>query len=287
MNLNTLIDDIYSKLYGLSEGKPLDIKPEELDKTLNGLREAILSWSQPSERNKNFTMRMSNIGKPARQLWYEKRDESSSNIPSASTQIKFLYGHILEEIALMLVRMSGHKVTDEQKEVSIGSLKGHMDCKIDGEVVDVKTASNFSFAKFAKGTLSEDDPFGYLPQLASYEKAEGTNNGGFLVINKESGELCLHQPEDLSKPNMEYYIDDKIKSVEGAEAPDLCYTPVPEGKKGNMRIAKGCVWCPYKFDCFKESNDGQGLRIFKYSNRNVYLTEVKDPPSVEELIYEQ
>ncbi len=32
-----------------------------------------------------------------------------------ATQIKFLYGHLLEEIVLMLVRMAGHTVTDEQK----------------------------------------------------------------------------------------------------------------------------------------------------------------------------
>ena len=53
-----------------------------------------------------------------------------------------------------------------------------MDCTIDGEVVDIKTASGFAFKKFKDGTLAEQDAFGYLPQLAGYEEAEGTKKGG-------------------------------------------------------------------------------------------------------------
>ncbi len=41
--------------------------------------------------------------------------------------------------------MAGHEVTDEQKEVELEGLKGHIDCKINGRVVDIKTASGFSF----------------------------------------------------------------------------------------------------------------------------------------------
>jgi len=167
--LDTLISDIYEKLEGLSNGEGLEIPEKELDITLSRIKDGILSWSTPSERNKSFTLRMSNIGRPARQLWYESKDENNSSAPSAPTQIKFLYGHILEEIVLMLVRMSGHMVTDEQKEVEINGIKGHIDSKIDGEVVDIKTASKFAFKKFQDGTLTDNDPFGYLAQLSAYE----------------------------------------------------------------------------------------------------------------------
>ena len=36
----------------------------------------------------------------------------------------------------------------------------HIDCKIDGEVVDIKTASNYAYKKFSEQTLRDDDPFG-------------------------------------------------------------------------------------------------------------------------------
>ena len=77
-----------------------------------------------------------------------------------------------------------------------------MDCKIDGEVIDIKSASGYAFQKFKNGTLADDDAFGYMAQLAGYEKAEGTTGGGFLAINKENGELALFKPQELDKPNI-------------------------------------------------------------------------------------
>ena len=35
-------------------------------------------------------------------------------------QIRFLYGHILEDIVLFLCYASGHEVTEQQKEVIVG-----------------------------------------------------------------------------------------------------------------------------------------------------------------------
>ena len=284
MKLDTLVPDIYTHLEKLSSGTPLPLTEEDIDNTLVGMREALMSWATPRERDSNFTVRMSNVGKPARQLWYEKRDPQGRGGIDGATQIKFLYGHLLEEIVLMLVRMAGHKVTDEQKEVVVDGIVGHMDCKINGEVVDVKTASRFAFNKFRDGRLSQDDPFGYLGQLAGYEAAEGTDNGGFLVLNKESGELCMYVPDDLDKPNIKASINKLLPALEMETPPELCYNPIPDGKKGNMKLAKGCNWCKYKHDCYKDSNDGQGLRTFKYSNGLTYLTEVVVEPKVEELL---
>ena len=280
--LDTLIQDIYSSLEGLSSGEALNISEEELDLTLSRMKESILAWSKPREVENSFRLRMSNIGRPLRQLWYESKNTSDPHVVSGSTQIKFLYGHILEEIVLMLVRMAGHEVTSEQKEVNVSGITGHMDCKIDGQVVDVKTASKFSFNKFKDGSLVNNDPFGYLAQLSGYETAEQTKEGGFLVINKESGELCLFRPDDLEKPN----VKEKIEKVKAAIAvdtpPDRCYAPIPEGKKGNMKLPSGCAYCPYKFECYSDANDGDGLRAFRYSNGPVYFTEVAVEPRVEE-----
>jgi len=284
MELNTLVPDIYKHLESLSDGVPLPLTEAEIDKTVADMKEALMSWATPRDRDQKFTVRMSNVGKPSRQLWYEKRDPQGRGGIDGPTQIKFLYGHLLEEIVLMLVRMAGHKVTDEQKEVTVDGIVGHMDCKINGEVVDVKTASRFAFNKFKEGRLAQDDPFGYLGQLAGYEAAEGTENGGFLVLNKESGELCMYVPDDLDKPNIRSSIDILLPALELDTPPELCYSPIPDGKKGNMKLSKGCNWCKYKFKCYADSNDGKGLRTFKYSNGLTYLTEVVVEPKVEELL---
>ena len=284
MTLSTVVSDIYQELEMLSEGKPLPLTEADIDKTMVGMRAALMDWATPRKRNTDFTVRMSNVGKPSRQLWYEKRDPEGRGGIDGATQIKFLYGHLLEEIVLMLVRMAGHTVTDEQKEVVVNGITGHMDCKINGEVVDVKTASRFAFNKFRDGRLAQDDPFGYLGQLAGYEKAEGTDKGGFLVLNKESGELCMYLPDDLDKPNIDTRINELLPALELDIPPALCYDPIPDGKKGNMKLAKGCSWCKYKYKCHSDSNDGAGLRTFKYSNGLAYLTEVVAEPKVEEYL---
>ena len=282
--LNTIVPDIYGLLENLSNGEPLPITEEALDETMASMKEAILHWATPRKRDTDFTVRMSNVGKPSRQMWFEKRDPNGRGSVDGATQIKFLYGHVLEEIVLMLVRMAGHNVTDEQKEVTVNGIVGHMDCKINGQVVDVKSASKFAFNKFMKGTLADDDPFGYLGQLAGYEKAEGTDEGGFLVINKESGELCMYVPDDLDKPNIDTKINSLLHELKLDTPPDLCYTPTPDGKKGNMQLPKGCTWCKYKHECHKDANDGEGLRTFKYSTGYKYLTHVEAEPKVDEIL---
>jgi hypothetical protein len=282
--LENVVPDIYKMLESISQGEPLPITEEALDETMASMKEAIMHWATPRKRDTDFTLRMSNVGKPQRQMWYEKRDTDVNSEVDGPTQIKFLYGHILEELVLMLVRMAGHEVTDEQKEVTVNGIVGHMDCKINGQVVDVKSASKFAFNKFKNGTLNSDDPFGYLGQLAGYEKAEGTEDGGFLVINKESGELCMFKPDDLDKPNIETTIDSLRTNLELDNPPELCYTPIPDGKKGNMKLPKGCTWCKYKHECHKDANDGKGLRTFKYSTGYTYFTDVVVEPKVEEVL---
>ena len=280
--LNNIVDNIYKSIEPLSEGKEINLSDEEIERTGENIKEALRQWSNPSDRNAQFNIRMSNIGRPSRQLWFENKYPNENSF-SSSNHIRFLYGHLLEEIVLMFSRMAGHKVTDEQKEVVVDNVKGHIDCKIDGEIVDIKTASRMSFNKFKDGTVSEDDPFGYLAQLSSYEEAEGTENGGFLVIAKDTGELCFYQPDAMDKPN----IKEKIKSLKLDLSldtpPDMCYAPVPEGRKGNMRLPRQCAYCNYKFECHKDSNDGKGLRTFKYSKGPVYFTKVVSIPKVEEI----
>ena len=261
----------------LKEGKPLDISDKVIDDFGEAVKDVVKHWATPKPRDNN-TLRMSNIGKPSRKLWYDIKDKNNSNsFEDSYLPIKFLYGHLLEEVLLLLVKMSGHQVTDEQKEVEVNGVKGHIDCKINGEVIDIKTASGFAFNKFKGGTLREDDPFGYMAQLAGYEEAEGTNNGGFLVINKESGELNLYQPEELDKPKASLLINDIKESLNKKEPPPYCYDPVAEGKSGNMKLPKNCVYCSHKFKCYPD------IRMFKYSKGLVYFTTIVSEPKVEEV----
>ena len=284
--LDTVVEDIYEKISVLSKGKAIELSDSILKEFGNNMSAALKEWATPRKTDSNVspTLRMSNIGKPDRQLWFDiNSDNGSSEIP-ASLYIKFLYGHLLEVLILFFVKLANHKVEDEQKEVSVSGIKGHMDCKIDGEVIDIKTASGYAFKKFKNKTLTENDPFGYLSQLAAYEEAEQTNNGGFLVLNKETGELTLFRPQDLDKPNIKSRIKNIKSIVKKKKPPTFCYQPVPEGLSGNLKLPRECSYCKHKFNCYKDVNDGQGLRIFNYAKGPVYFTKVVKQPNVNEVI---
>ena len=287
--MENLIEDIYKTIEPLSDGQALDISEQQIEDFGEAMKDVMRSWANPTKRDSNFSIRMSNVGKGTRRLWFDNKykNKQSESKPNPPTQIKFLYGHMLEELVKLFVTISGHDLTGEQKEVVVDSVSGHIDCIIDDEVVDIKTASGFAFSKFKNGTLRDDDPFGYLGQLAGYEESEGTSNGGLLVINKENGELCFYQPEDLDKPNIRSKIKNIKKALKKNTPPaDLCFKPVADGTKGNEKIHKNCAWCPYKFECFEDSNNGKGLRVFQYSKGYAFLTKVVVQPKVQEVDHE-
>ena len=284
--LDTLVSDIYNKISVLGKGEHIDLDKDTIEQFGESMKEILYKWSHPEPRG-NEKLRMSNIGRKSRQLWFDTRAENTQpeSIP-AHVFIKFLYGHLLEEIVLFLIRLSGHSVTNEQKEVKVNGIKGHMDCVIDGEVVDIKTASSYAFKKFKDGTLAEQDTFGYLAQLAGYEAAEGTNSGGFLALNKESGELTLYKPDEFDKPNIKKRITEIKKLVKLDTPPELCYNPIPDGKSGNMKLPRECTYCRHKFECHKDANEGTGLRVFRYSDGLRYMVQTPNEPKVIEVTNE-
>src|SRR5262249_2097748 len=108
------------------------------------------------------SLRLSNVGTPCnRKLWYMLHRPELAERLSGATLFKFLYGDIIEQVVLFLARLAGHTVTDEQKEVAVDGVPGHIDGRVDGRVVDVKSSSTAGMAKFNDGNLHSDDPFGY------------------------------------------------------------------------------------------------------------------------------
>ena len=108
--------------------------------------------------------------------------------------------------------------------------------------MDVKSCSSFGFKKFQRGTLHEDDPFGYIPQLRSYAHAEGQHTYGWLAMDKQNGTLAWLQYDEthVDPPyaeaidwDVEQRVVDVKKLVLGP-LPEVCYDPIPDGKSGNM-----------------------------------------------------
>jgi hypothetical protein len=201
-----------------------------------------------------------------------------------------MYGHLIEEMLLFLVRMSGHEVTDEQKVCEVEGIVGHMDCKIDGIVTDVKSTSSYGFKKFKDGTLAFDDPFGYIDQIKAYAHSENATQIGWLAMDKQNGHLTYlkYDLEDTNAPVYEVLKDSIVervqhvkKLVEQPQPPVLCNEPIPDGKSGNLKLAVGCSYCQFKQSCYPE------LRVFLYSTGPKFLTKVENEPKVQEISLEQ
>ena len=280
-HIDTIATDIKKLVSGISNGKPAKVTEENMDRFLKNIKEAFNAWNNPV-REKDGKLRMSVLGKPPRQLWYDRFSPKKTKDYDASLNIKFLYGHILEHLLLYLAELTGHKIGDQQKKVEIDNIKGHIDATVDGEVCDVKSASSFSFKKFKTGELVNDDPFGYHAQLSGYETGMGTNGGGFLVMDKSSGDVCFYKPDELAKPNVKTLIKTLQDTLKSNAPPERCYE-LSETKGGNKSLPIGCQFCAHKWECYKDANGGKGLRVFKYSNKFVYLAEVNRQPNVEEI----
>ena len=274
--ISTLLEDIGDRL---EEGK----LPEETNLALflDELKEVMENFFvEESNRDSTGKLRLSAVGREDRKLWYDFNGYAKEKL-NTSQRIRFCLGHILESFVLLLTREAGHTVEDCQKEVSVEKVKGHIDCIIDGELVDVKSASPYGFKKFVDGSIiTGEDPFGYMYQLSSYGAALGKKKGYFLSIDKSGGNLNLLEVplNNVDPAERISYLKDTLPE---SDPPDRCYPEVEEAS-GNKRIGFNCKYCDYKVECWKDSNKGQGLRKYNYAKGPEYFTHVQKEPRVEE-----
>lgn len=237
-----------------------------------------------SQRERKSTLRMSNIGKSCeRQLWYEINETAEAEAFRPENYMKFMYGHLIEELVLFLAELAGHEVTGRQDTQEIEGIKGHRDAVIDGVLVDVKSASSYSFKKFKEGKLAEDDPFGYISQIQAYLFAgqedplvKDKERAAFLVVDKTLGHITLdvHAKDERDWPK---YFNDKKEAIGKEQPPEKGFSPVPFGQSGNMKLPNICGYCPFKKLCWPE------VRTFAYSYGPVHLVEINNEPRVPEI----
>lgn len=281
-NIDRLVPDIQDLF-----NAPHKVDDGRLERLGNDL--AAMVGRRLAEQRGDAYLRMSNLGKGDRQLWYEiKSDLAGESNLTPSAKIKFLFGDILELLLIFLAEEAGHEVTCKQEEVNVDGVVGHLDAMVDGYVVDCKSASTPSFKKFQFKTLTDNDSFGYMEQLSGYVEAKPEAAGGaFLAIDKTLGHIVLDKYErDELTP---YKIRDRIKDIRGVlesdEVPDRCYDDVPDGESGNRVLGVNCTYCPFKKPCWQDANGGIGLRTFLYANGPRHFTNVAKEPKVMELTF--
>ena len=229
-------------------------------------------------------IRPSNLGQPARKLWFDINTLPEEFEWSPQMLLNFLYGDMCEEVMLWLAEQAGHHVDHLQHPVNGYGLRGYMDCTIDGHTVDAKSAFAKNFIKFRDGSIRGEyqDPYGYIGQLSYYDQVrkggvQEPSTAYFFAFDKV-GQLALTPIFHVEQPN----IEERVKYLNEAMSKDTppeekCYPDEPDGKSGNRKLHLQCTRCKHKWNCWK------GLRAFDYKPATRYLTHVEVEPRVKEL----
>ena len=241
------------------------------------VQEAVEKQFNQSERK--FTMRMSNIGRPYCQLWFDKnKPEEGIDMP-ANFLMNMMIGDIVEAVFKGVLTEAGVDFSDGFKStLSVGNHKidGTHDLIMDKRVDDIKSASPWSYNNKFKdyATLKSHDSFGYIGQLAGYSKALGVEPGGWWVVNKGTGEFKYVSAWDMAVDRQDILDEVEEKADKLAQNKfERCFEPVEETfrKKptGNKVLGEECGWCKYRYKCWPSLQELPSL-----------ASQAKEPPMV-------
>jgi hypothetical protein len=233
------------------------ISEDTINQIIEDIR-AALTRQFVDKRNKEFSMRLSAMGRPYCQLWFEKNHPDKATAKSNNFLMNMMIGDIVEAVFKGLLTEAGIGYADGEKcTLTAGKYKidGTPDLIMEGAVDDVKSASDWSYRnKFADyTTLAASDSFGYVAQLAGYAKALGVKAGGWWVINKATGEFKYVPATQIDVDKEVSQIADKADALSANEF-KRCYEAIDEtyrGKPtGNRILGRECGWCSYRYACW-------------------------------------
>ena len=250
---------------------------DTIEQVADDVADAIKRQFGSGKTKGDFRLRMSNVGRPTCQLWYEKNKPEVA-LPFPTTFVmNMMIGDIVEAVFKGLLKEAGVKYNDTEKvtlDLGTTRINGSYDIVINDAVDDIKSASDWSYRnKFESyDTLAAGDGFGYIGQLAGYAKASGKRVGGWWVVNKANGQFKYVPASGLDIDEEINKIKDTVTTVEENKF-ERCFEPVPEkfrGKEtGNQVLNDGCRFCSYRFDCWSELTERPAVK-----------SQAKNPPTV-------
>ena len=212
-----------------------------------------------TKRDKAFRLRMSNMGKPYCQLWFEKNKPELALPPSSNFIINMLIGDIIEAVFKGLLRQAKVEYKDgEQVTLDLGdgqTINGTPDIFFGDEVDDIKSASPWSYINKFKDfdSLAEKDSFGYIAQLVGYAEATNTKPNGWWVVNKGNGDFKHVKATNINSKQVLAKIKFTYKELKENKF-RRCFTDEEETYRkkpsGNRRLKQECSWCSFRHACW-------------------------------------
>ena len=253
---------------------------EDIRKQVASDVEAALEKQFGGKPRDEFRLRMSNIGRPTCQLWFEKNDPEDKTPLPPHFLINMIIGDIVEAVFKGLLRAAEVDFKDNDNvtlKLKDGTeVKGEYDMVLDGKVDDVKSASPWSYKnKFnSLETLAKSDSFGYVSQLVGYAEAAGVDVGGWWVVNKANGEFKYVDANDVDKGAVMESIEDTVEYINEDKPFERCFEAVPETHfrkpTGNLKLGSECSFCSFKHKCWSN-----------IQTRTAVMSKAQNPPIVD------
>ena len=289
--MNSILHKVQSYLDKVSK-EPVKISDKLVEEFGEACKESLRKQFS-EERREKFQVRMSNVGRPLCQLQMEAQNVKGEGQPY-NVKMRNTFGDLIEALAMFVLKSSGVEIEDEQKKVKYkfndSEIEGRLDVKIDQKVWDIKSASPYSFEKkFGEAggfeEIAKEDAFGYIPQGYLYSESEKVPFGGWIVINKSTGEwLVCEVPlaDDQYKKDALELANKNTKAIKSKIPFKRCYNDIEETfrtkKTGNKVLGTVCSFCPYKLPCW-----GSKLQLLQQQQSQgktpkwVWYTEVNNP----------
>jgi len=290
-DISTLTEDIYHVLDATQDHTHDPILAEQYSSRIGG--EFIKASGKRDEPRAKGKLWASDLGKRClRQHYYNFNEPHYGEKLNGNTKFKFLYGNVLEEAVLYFAEEAGHMVSSQQYTVEHAidgwTIRGRIDAIIDNVLVDVKSTSSYGYKRYKDGITSSNDSFGYLEQLGFYREFIDTpvskTEAGFVWIDKQNGHITYTPAITPTREDLEQRARSIIQAVDKSEQNVArYYLPEAYGKSGNRVLPMACSYCPYKDHCWRDSNNGKGLRTFAYNQGPVFFTDVVLEPRVFEV----
>lgn len=234
------------------------VSDDILDQVAADVKASLKKQLSGPSRKENFSLRMSNLGRPTCQLWFDKNKPELATPMQPFFLMQMLIGDVTEAVFKGLLRAAGVEFGDSETvflKVGDTEIRGSYDLKLNGAIDDVKSASPWSFKnKFDNyETLEEGDSFGYVAQLVAYAKAANVDVGGWWVINKSNGEFkYLKATPDVDKVLKQ--IEATVSYINNNEPFKRSFEAEAEtfyGKlTGNLVVPEACHFCNYRSSCW-------------------------------------
>ena len=232
---------------------------ETIEGVVGDISAALSKQFKESRTGEDFRWRMSNVGRPYCQLWYQKNKPELAENVNTVFLLNMIVGDIVEAVFKGVMKEAGVAYEDSKSvegEFGKATIKGTNDLTMDNAVWDIKTASNWSYThKFESAEkLASSDTFGYVAQLCGYAHADNVDPGGWIVLNKNSMEFKFVPYDIDNKDEVVKEITDKVVELERNEF-RRCFEPQDEFYRrkptGNKKLSTTCGFCAFRYDCWQ------------------------------------